>query len=174
MKQMKNMTPEEQQKLMVELKKQMQAEAIMRAPLWRRVLAYWIDIIMYAAIVMIPAYGLEQTIMPDITQNYPVMIAIMATVFGILFVGETWILKGQSIGKLAMGIKIVSRTGEPIGFWRLFLREMIGRFLLLPVTFIQLIVYIFTNGRFVHDLLGNSKVIRVRPSKFMLKMMQMK
>lgn len=174
MKKMKDMTPEEQQQLMAQMRQQMQAEAVLRAPLWRRVLAYWIDIVMYAAIVMIPAYTLQQTVMPGITQNYPIMITIMATVFAILFVGETWILKGQSIGKLALGIKIVSRSGEPIGFWRLFFREMIGRFLLLPITFIQLIVYIFTNGRFVHDLIGNSKVIRVRPSKFMLKMMQMK
>ncbi|MGL4972519.1 MAG: RDD family protein [Culicoidibacterales bacterium] len=170
----KNSTSEDQKRLIEQLQKQMQAEALLRAPLWRRVVAYWIDITMYIGIVMIPAYLLQETIMPGLVNNYPVMLALMTVVFALLFVGETWILKGQSIGKLALGIKIVSRDGKPISFGRLVLREMIGRFLLLPITFVQLIVYIFTGGRFVHDLLGKSKVIRIRPSKFLIKMTQMK
>ncbi|MGL4597824.1 MAG: RDD family protein [Culicoidibacterales bacterium] len=170
----KSSTPEEQKKLIEELQKQMKAEALLRAPLWRRMVAYWIDITMYIGIVMIPAYLLQWTIMPDLVNNYAVMFCLMTAVFALLFVGETWVLKGQSIGKLALGIKIVSRDGQPITFGRLVLREMIGRFLLLPITFVQLIVYIFTGGRFVHDLLGRSKVIRTRPSKFMMKITQMK
>lgn len=174
MKDKKEMTPEEQQQLFAELTKQMQAEAIMRAPLWRRVMAYWIDITMYVGIVMIPLYGLQATIMPDIINNYPVMITIMTLVFGMLFVGEALIIPGQTIGKLVMGIKIVSQDGSPISFGRLLMREMIGRFLLLPITFLQLVVYIFTGGRFVHDLLGKSKVVRLKPSKFLIQMTKQK
>ena len=163
----KDDSTKEREQLLAELTRQMQAEALMRAPLWRRVLAYWIDMTMYAAILIIPIYILESTIMPNVADNYFVLFGLMAGVFALLFVGETLVLNRQSIGKLVMRIRIVSVDGTLIKPGRLFLREMIGRFLLLPITFLQVIVYIFTGGRFIHDLLGKSKVVRLKPSKFM-------
>ena len=36
---------------------------------------------------------------------------------------------GQTLGKMALGIKVVNREGRPPGLWKAFLREVVGKLL---------------------------------------------
>ena len=77
-------------------------------------------------------------------------------------------LRGQSPGKLAVGIRIVRDTGHPPGLGEAFVREVIGKalFLAIPIVgFVVLAVYAITimsdiDNQGLHDKMVKTYVVR--------------
>ncbi|HEY0003222.1 MAG TPA: RDD family protein [Pyrinomonadaceae bacterium] len=70
-------------------------------------------------------------------------------------------LRGQTLGKWATGLRIVSREGEPVGFGRIALRQLLGytlSFLTLGAGF--LLAAFSAHGRALHDFVAGTVVVR--------------
>ncbi len=89
----------------------------------------------------------------------------MNTVFGIAY----WIIvlfmvatRGQSPGKIAIGIKIVKMDGRPIGFGTMLLREIIGKIVSAIILLLGYIWILFDGKRpGWHDKIANTYVVKV-------------
>ncbi len=47
----------------------------------------------------------------------------LATGHNIVFLG----LRGQTVGKMILGLQVVNRQGRPPSFWRVLVREVVGK-----------------------------------------------
>ena len=89
----------------------------------------------------------------------------MNTVFGIVY----WIIvlimvasRGQSPGKIAIGIKIVKTDGTPIGFGTTLLREVIGKIVSAIILLLGYIWVLFDGQRQGwHDKIASTYVVKV-------------
>ena len=89
----------------------------------------------------------------------------MNTVFGIVY----WIIvlimvatRGQSPGKIAIGIKIVKMDGTPIGFGTTLLREIIGKIVSAIILLLGYIWILFDGQRQGwHDKIASTYVVKV-------------
>lgn len=112
---------------------------------WIRLAAWIIDsLILFVAQIIVPLLG-------------PAFLSfIIGPIYGVLFIG----LKGQTPGKMAMGIQVVNRQGEVPGI-RAALREIIGK--LLSGVFIFLGFFWIAwdpHKRGWHDHIGGTYVVR--------------
>ena len=89
----------------------------------------------------------------------------MNTVFGIAY----WIIvlfmvatRGQSPGKIAIGIKIVKMDGRPIGFGTMLLREVLGKIVSAIILLLGYIWILFDGKRQGwHDKIASTIVVKV-------------
>ena len=72
---------------------------------------------------------------------------------------------GQSLGKQALGLRVVREDGRPVGFGTALLREVAGK-ALLPLTILWLVVDVafLLAGRSLHDRLASTLVAPAHPS----------
>lgn len=138
---------------------------------WLRLFAAIIDGIL-ATIVAAPLmiyYGIFDMAMAGEEPGfqYTLMFALMGIVAFMLFHGYLLKTNGQTIGKLALGIKIVTMEGKlpPFGklityrylpLWAIQLVPMINMLSLVDVLFI-----FRDDRRCVHDLIAGTKVVRI-------------
>jgi len=52
---------------------------------------------------------------------------LLALLGWLIFVLVLW-ARGQSPGKMILGLRVIDTAGEPAGFWKMALREVIGKF----------------------------------------------
>ena len=89
----------------------------------------------------------------------PVIVGIL---YAVLFVG----LKGQTPGKMAMGIQVVDGRGEIPGIGRAVLREVIGKFVSAIAIYLGFLwVGLDRRKRGWHDYIGGTYVIRKPPKR---------
>lgn len=87
---------------------------------WVRFVSFVIDLVIVGVIqgastaILVPVMG-PLVVIP---------IYLISPLYFVLLTG----LKGQTLGKMAMGVKIVNARGESPGIWRALLRETIGKF----------------------------------------------
>lgn len=110
------------------------------AGIGNRMMAYTIDSIIYGLILLmlgvllfILAIVTEGYLIPEISktiQEFAVSIAIIVPLALTLsyHTFQEWLWGGQTIGKAAVGIHVVRRNGQPIGFWESFGRNTIRMF----------------------------------------------
>jgi uncharacterized RDD family membrane protein YckC len=76
--------------------------------------------------------------------------------FGVLAV---W--RGQTLGKWATGLRIESKEGGPVDWWRVLLRHFVGYPLSLLILGLGFLVAAFNaQGRALHDLIAGTIVVR--------------
>ena len=124
------------------------------APFLDRAIAYLIDSIALAA--LIPLLG---KIVPVISDSH---IYLILSVNYFLFCHQKW---GQTLGKMAVGIQVVTLDDHlPLSAPRTLLRELAR--LLIPFTFFlgYLIPIFHIRNQALHDFLGRTCVISLRPS----------
>jgi len=82
------------------------------AGFWRRLVAVIIDGVILGAItgVLMAIFGAQQAA------------SWLGSIIGIIYVIGFWTWRGQTLGKMVMGIKIVETDGSPIGIGRAILR----------------------------------------------------
>jgi len=82
------------------------------AGFWRRLVAYIIDGIILGAItgVLMAIFGAQQAA------------SWLSSAIGIIYIIGFWTWRGQTLGKMVMGVKIVKTDGSPIGIGRAILR----------------------------------------------------
>jgi uncharacterized RDD family membrane protein YckC len=74
-----------------------------------------------------------------------------------------WGQGGQTLGKMLMGIRVVGREGEEIGYRRAFVRWVGYLLALLPLGAGFLMITFHPRRRGLHDLLAGTCVIQVSP-----------
>ncbi|MSQ07408.1 MAG: RDD family protein [Dehalococcoidia bacterium] len=82
---------------------------------WIRVAASLIDLVISVAAIA----GL----LLFLDGGGPVLVYFLATGHNVVFVG----LRGQTVGKMILGLQVVDRQGKPPSFWRILLRELGGK-----------------------------------------------
>lgn len=97
------------------------------------------------------------TILDAIGLNLYVQVLI-SHLYYVLLIG----LRGQTIGKQLLGIRVVNRNGDVPGIGRAMLREVIGKFVSGIVLLLGYIWVLFDRRRQAwHDKIGGTYVIRV-------------
>ncbi len=102
---------------------------------------------------------------------------VVVAFFAVYFVGF-WAWRGQTLGKMLMGAKIVKTNGRPVGIGRALLRFVVyflylilysltGRLIVLFLIFFIVFIMIGLDRRKrgIHDLIAGTVVINSRPPK---------
>ena len=79
------------------------------------------------------------------------------------FVVNLWLvsIRGQSLGKMAIGIKIVKTDGSSVGFGGAFIREIIGKLVSTLIFFLGYIWNLFDGKRQGwHDKIAGTYVVK--------------
>lgn len=98
-----------------------------------------------------------------------ISLLVLLPIYAIYFVLIPYFWQYQTIGRLAMGLRVVKITNEEkVGVKELILREIIGGYLLYHVLGISFIIIIITwvfsstRGRSVADFIGSTRLINTR------------
>ncbi len=124
---------------------------------WRRLGAWFIDYIIFGIITFISILPFSAAG----TSGAPWLMLWFILIFA-YFIGF-WIWRGQTLGKIALGVKIVQTDGKPIGLGKALLRFFIGY----PISSIILclgFLWIAFDERKqgIHDKITNTYVITKR------------
>jgi uncharacterized RDD family membrane protein YckC len=77
---------------------------------------------------------------------------------------------GQTLGKQALGIRVVRTTDQPVGFWNGFLRNGIAQQLLIAITFYVYALFDYlwplrdAQNQALHDKIAKTWVVRTAPA----------
>lgn len=140
-------------------------EAQAKAGFWIRFWAYLIDAIIVFSlngIVLAPVAFFRTAPIFD-WQVISVIGILSGIVYYLYFLLMTKLFQ-QTLGKMVMGIKVISTTRDKLVWSDLFFREVIGRFMHNAFFVLKLlyIVVAFTDDKKgVHDIIGNTRVIHV-------------
>ncbi len=132
-------------------------EEIRYAGFWIRLMANILDSLVLLAVyrVLTDLLGLDWT-RTFLGLNYSELIISLAY-FVILTV-----VYGQTLGKMALGIKVVSQDGSPNTWGAILLRETIGKFLSAILLLIGYLMIAFDGRkRALHDRIAETYVVRV-------------
>ena len=137
------------------------------AGFWRRLVAYIIDIIIVGVIA-----GIIQTVIGLIIQasstdttGASFRSSLVVLIIGLIYFGYLWSRNGQTVGYLALGLRLVRTDGSPVTF--VF---GMGRYMLIYLSFllcaIPAIISAFMIGlgqqkQAIHDVIVSTQVIRV-------------
>ncbi|ANU12707.1 hypothetical protein B481_1251 [Planococcus halocryophilus Or1] len=130
------------------------------AGFWVRFWAYLIDLLVVAALTSIlvkPVFalsGLETTNMPW----YGPFAVVSAVIFYGYFVLMTKFF-GQTVGKMIMGIRVVSLKSDNLSIMTLLFREWIGRFISVTILPLYWIVGFTPLKQGVHDYIADTTVV---------------
>ncbi len=132
------------------------------AGFWIRFWAYLIDIIIVGAVsglVIKPMFRIF-----DYPINNPIFLVyspyklIMLVIFLAYFLLMTKYFS-QTVGKMIMGIRVVKKSGEPLGWMSLLYREVIGRYISKTLLIPYLLVIFMPRNEALHDLFADTEVI---------------
>lgn len=85
------------------------------------------------------------------------MLALIAFGYGVLFTGAG----GQTVGKMAAGIRVVTASGRPVDFARAAIRTLACFASAVPVGLGFLIAVFGRSHRSLHDRVGGTMVVRI-------------
>lgn len=132
-------------------------EEMRYAGFWIRLMAYILDSLVLLAVnrVLTDLLGLDWP-RTFLGLNYPELIISLA-----YFVVLT-VVYGQTLGKMALGIKVVSQDGRSNAWGPILLRETIGKFLSGIILLIGYLMIAFDGKkRALHDRIAETYVVRV-------------
>lgn len=117
----------------------------------RRLAAVLVDGLIVGA-----AGGLLGLLAPD-SGGAQALVALGSVLYYVLFIG----VKGQTPGKMALGIKVVGPDGGPPGAVRAFVREVVGKFLSGLILCLGYLWMLWDEKRQCwHDKLADTVVVR--------------
>jgi len=122
----------------------------MYAGFWIRFFAYCVDLIMIGSVIRIFTFWMSKGFGTT---------AIALIIYLMYFVLMTKLNKGQTLGKMIFGIRVVCFTEEYLSWQTIIVRELFGR-LLQKILWIMYIVVAFTpKKQHVVDLLCDTSVV---------------
>ena len=143
---------------------------------YRRVGAYVIDSLLVAIVTTILGVGTGTVGMDSDSLSIDPSFALWVLVFEVLYRWSVQSAFGFTLGKLALGLRLVGADGGPAGALRILVREVaLGALLgaaqatgwaILPALVQVLLVYVVIHRpdrRSLHDLTVQTRVIRVMP-----------
>lgn len=133
------------------------------AGFWTRFWAYLIDMIVLWSIGRLLVYPIFRLAGWDVTTDvwYAPIIIITAVIFYAYFVLMTKFF-GQTVGKMILGIKVVSLKGESLSWTTVLFREWVGRIISSAFLFLYLLYSLvaFTpKKQGVHDFIADTTVV---------------
>jgi len=136
------------------------------ASLSNRLLSSLIDGVL-SLLVVLPIIYLSGGFDEGFGEQSSVLVTLKYGAYGALiyFLLHGYLLakRGQTIGKVALGIRIVSKeTGSILPFWRVAFFRVIPTFILglIPLVMLIDILFIFRKDRrCIHDFIGGTKVV---------------
>lgn len=131
---------------------------------WIRVVAYIIDVILVGLVlsVVMGIFGLRQVNTEDLSDIDPTVNLLTILVFWLYFALLESSERGATVGKMAMGLRVVTGEGKRLTFLnatgRFFARILSG-----AIFCIGYIMVAFTDRkRGLHDMIANTVVIKTR------------
>ncbi len=118
------------------------------------------------SMVLMSAFGLSATIDPNnVPANYFAvqgLIMLISLIVPALYAGYFYSRKGATLGKMAMGLKVVdANDGTNISFMRGAMRDSLGKMVSALLFMIGYLMAMFRKDkRGLHDLMVTSQVIR--------------
>ena len=138
-----------------------------KAGFWIRFWAYIIDVIIVSSlnsIILSPLVFFQDTAILQ-WEYISVMGILSGIVYYLYFLFMTKIFS-QTLGKMIIGIQVISTQEKQVTWGDLLFREVIGRFLH-NVFFILKLLYItvaFTDKKQgIHDMIGSTRVVHINP-----------
>lgn len=138
--------------------------ALRPAGFWIRVVATLIDGLFFVAVATLTRAGIGAS--ADLSEGDSTVAAAVAVAFNLYFLAAYYIVlhgaTGQTLGKMAVGVRVVSLEGGEISYGVSFVR-WVGYFLS-TFTFLlgYLMVGVRADKRALHDLVAGTRVVRVR------------
>ncbi|MGG0644760.1 RDD family protein [Sporosarcina gallistercoris] len=132
------------------------------AGFWIRFWAYLIDIIIVGAVsglLVKPIFRvIDFPIKDPIFLLYSPYKLIMLALFLAYFLLMTKFFS-QTAGKMIMGIRVVKKSGEPLGWGTLIFREVVGRYISKTLLIPYLLVIFMPRKESLHDLFADTEVV---------------
>jgi uncharacterized RDD family membrane protein YckC len=147
-----------------------EAGALELASIGRRFAAMWVDS-MVAMVVVVPAVFAIMMTGPgtspqsaEAAMNGLVLFAtIGAVILMLLYEGLMLARRGQTLGKMAVGIKVVTPEGRDIGTGQAWGRAVLRQIFWSYLAFINYLPALFTRQKTaIHDLACKTRVVRAR------------
>lgn len=144
--------------------KQIQTDAFQPklAGFWTRFWAYSIDLIVIYAIAGLFIKPVFRVIdIPVSNPSFLLFTPYKITILIVLLIYFTLMTKyfQQTIGKIVLGIKVVSKTGTNLSWVTLIFREVIGRFVSKTLILPYLLVVFMPRKEALHDIFADTYVV---------------
>ncbi|WP_203361476.1 RDD family protein [Bacillus sp. REN10] len=130
------------------------------AGFWMRFWAYLLDLIVIGSISRLIIYPVLRALEMDVHSNQmfsPVNIAT-AAVFYLYFILFTK-YSGQTIGKMVLGLKVISLIEPRLSWQTVLVRELFGRYITATIFILYVLIAFLAKKQGVHDLLADTTVI---------------
>ncbi|MDZ5472520.1 RDD family protein [Bacillus sp. 31A1R] len=130
------------------------------AGFWMRFWAYLLDLVVIGSIdriIINPAFRALDINLFEVNIFSPITIATAITFYG-YFVLMTKFF-GQTLGKMAFGLKVVNLDGNSLSWSTILFREWIGRFISTTVLISYVIVAFLPKKQGLHDIFADTTVV---------------
>lgn len=140
------------------------------ATIGRRFGAQWVDGLVFLA-VFLPVYvflflgaaSAASEGAPDLGLGPTVLLTIGGAALIFLYEGLMLSSRGQTLGKMAVGIKVVTPEGQEIGAGQAWARALVRQVFFSYFALVNVLPALFTKQRTaVHDLAAKTRVVRFR------------
>lgn len=130
------------------------------AGFWMRFWAYLLDLIVIGSITRLLIYPLFRAVGIDTASGglFSAINIAAAIIFYLYFILMTkW--RGQTIGKMVFGLKVISLTETNLSWRTILFREWIGRYLSATIPFLYVLVAFLSKKQGLHDYFADTTVI---------------
>jgi uncharacterized RDD family membrane protein YckC len=133
------------------------------AGFWMRFWAYLLDLVVIGSINRLVFYPLFRAFDLPLSENsmFSPIAILTALTFYLYFVLMTKFL-GQTLGKMAFGIKVINLKGNTLSWGTVLFREWIGRFISSAIVILYIVVAFLPKKQGLHDLFADTTVIHER------------
>jgi uncharacterized RDD family membrane protein YckC len=103
----------------------------------------------------------QRSAMAGATSMAQIVSGLIGLLIGIIYCGGMLSWLGQTLGKMAVGIRVLGPDGQNPGFWRAVLRETIGKFISGCVLALGYFWMLWDEGQQTwHDKIASTEVVR--------------
>jgi uncharacterized RDD family membrane protein YckC len=128
---------------------------------WMRFWAYLLDLIVISSIGRLIVYPIFRAL--DLSLVKDDMFAPISILSAIIFYGYFVLMTkymGQTLGKMAFGLKVIEMDGKRLKWSTVLFRELIGRFISASILILYIVVAFTNKKQGIHDLFADTTVIR--------------
>ena len=128
---------------------------------WMRFWAYLLDLVVISSIGRLIVYPIFRAL--DLSLIKDDLFAPISILSAIIFYGYFILMTkyfGQTLGKMAFGLKVIELDGKPLKWGTVIFRELIGRFISASILILYIVVAFTNKKQGIHDLFADTTVIR--------------